>query len=213
MSNLIPPLLAYLFGSVSSAIIVCRVMALPDPRSCGSKNPGATNVLRIGGKKAAAITLVGDAIKGLVPVLVAGALSDDSAVVALAGAGAFLGHLYPVFFAFKGGKGVATAAGVFVGLSAALGAMLVLVWLAGALIFRYSSLAALIAAAVAPLLTGWLLPEPGYLGMSLVIAALLFWRHRGNIRRLGAGTEGKIRFTADGKNRDEKERDAKTDRK
>lgn len=196
MLNIALPLLAYLFGSISSAIIVCRVMALPDPRSSGSKNPGATNVLRIGGKKAAVITLIGDALKGLVPVLVAGALSDVSVVVALAGAGAFLGHLYPVFFAFKGGKGVATAAGVFAGLSAALGAMLVLVWLAAALVFRYSSLAALIAAAVAPLLTLRLSPEPGYFVMSLVVAALLFWRHRENIRRLAAGAESKIRFTA-----------------
>ena len=191
------PLLAYLFGSISSAVIVCRAMALPDPRSSGSKNPGATNVLRIGGKKAAVITLAGDALKGLIPVLVAGALSDHSVVVALAGAGAFLGHLYPVFFAFKGGKGVATAAGVFAGLSVTVSALLVLVWLAAALVFRYSSLAALIAAAVAPLLTLWLLPEPGYFVMSLVVAALLFWRHRENIRRIKAGAESKIRFTAD----------------
>ena len=198
MLNLSLPLLAYLFGSLSCAIIVCRVMALPDPRSAGSNNPGATNVLRIGGKKAALITLAGDALKGLLPVLAAGALSGHPPVIALAGAGAFLGHLYPVFFAFKGGKGVATAAGVFTGLSVPLGAMLMLVWLGAALVFRYSSLAALIAAAAAPLLTWWLLPGPGYFGMSLVIAALLFRRHRENIRRLSAGTESKIRFTGGG---------------
>lgn len=197
MLNISLPVLAYLFGSISSAIIVCRAMGLPDPRSAGSHNPGATNVLRIGGKKAAVITLAGDALKGLLPVLAAGALSDDSVVIALAGAGAFLGHLYPVFFAFKGGKGVATAAGVFGGLSVALGALLMLVWLAAALVFRYSSLAALMAAAVAPWLTLWLLPGPGYFTMSLVVAALLFWRHRKNIHRLGAGAESKIRFTAD----------------
>ena len=197
MLNIGLPLLAYLFGSISSAVIVCRAMALPDPRASGSKNPGATNVLRIGGKKAAVITLAGDALKGLIPVLVAGALSDHSVVIALAGAGAFLGHLYPVFFAFKGGKGVATAAGVFAGLSVTVSALLVLVWLAAALVFRYSSLAALIAAAVAPLLALWLLPEPGYFVMSLVVAALLFWRHRENIRRIKAGAESKIRFTAD----------------
>ena len=195
--NITLPLLAYLFGSISSAVIVCRAMALPDPRASGSKNPGATNVLRIGGKKAAVITLAGDALKGLIPVLAAGALSDHSVVIALAGAGAFLGHLYPVFFAFKGGKGVATAAGVFAGLSVTVSALLVLVWLAAALVFRYSSLAALITAAVAPLLTLWLLPEPGYFVMSLVVAALLFWRHRENIRRIKAGAESKIRFTAD----------------
>ena len=197
MLHITLPLFAYLFGSISSAVIVCRAMALPDPRASGSKNPGATNVLRIGGKKAAVITLAGDALKGLIPVLAAGALSDHSVVVALAGAGAFLGHLYPVFFAFKGGKGVATAAGVFAGLSVTVSALLVLVWLAAALVFRYSSLAALIAAAVAPLLTLWLLPEPGYFVMSLVVAALLFWRHRENIRRIKAGAESKIRFTAD----------------
>ena len=191
------PLFAYLFGSISSAVIVCRAMALPDPRASGSKNPGATNVLRIGGKKAAVITLAGDALKGLIPVLVAGTLSDHSVVIALAGAGAFLGHLYPVFFAFKGGKGVATAAGVFAGLSVTVSALLVLVWLAAALVFRYSSLAALIAAAVAPWLALWLLPEPGYFVMSLVVAALLFWRHRENIRRIKTGAESKIRFTAD----------------
>ena len=189
---------AYLFGSISSAVLVCRVMNLPDPRSSGSHNPGATNVLRFGGKKAAFITLAGDVLKGLLPVLAAGALSGDSAVIALAGAGAFLGHLYPLFFVFKGGKGVATAAGVFLGLSVAVSALLLLVWLAAALIFRYSSLAALIASAAAPWLTLWLLPEPGYFAMSLGIAALLFWRHRANIRRLITGKESKIRLTAGG---------------
>ena len=153
--------LAYLFGSISCAIIVSRVMGLPDPRSSGSHNPGATNVLRLGGKKAAVVTLAGDVMKGLIPVLAARALSDHAPVVALVGAGAFLGHLYPVFFGFKGGKGVATAAGVFLGLSATLSALLLLVWLAVALVFRYSSMAALTAAAVAPVLTLWLLLGPG----------------------------------------------------
>lgn len=187
------PLLAYLFGSISAAIIVCRVMGLPDPRSSGSNNPGATNVLRIGSKKAAVIALAGDALKGLIPVLVASALSGDSVVIALAGAGAFLGHLYPIFFAFRGGKGVATAAGVFAGLSIALGSLLVVIWLASALIFRYSSLAALITAAAAPWLTLWLLPTPDYFLMALLITALLFYRHRANIRRLATGAESKIR--------------------
>ncbi len=187
------PLLAYLFGSISAAIIVCRVMGLPDPRSSGSNNPGATNVLRIGSKKAAVIALAGDALKGLIPVLVASAFSDDSVVIALAGAGAFLGHLYPIFFAFRGGKGVATAAGVFAGLSIALGSLLVVIWLASALIFRYSSLAALITAAAAPWLTLWLLPTPDYFLMALLITALLFYRHRANIRRLATGAESKIR--------------------
>lgn len=188
--------LAYLFGSISCAIIVSRVMGLPDPRSSGSHNPGATNVLRLGGKKAAVVTLAGDVMKGLIPVLAARALSDHAPVVALVGAGAFLGHLYPVFFGFKGGKGVATAAGVFLGLSATLSALLLLVWLAVALVFRYSSLAALTAAAVAPVLTLWLLPAPAYFAMSLAVAALLFRRHRENIRRLAAGTESKITLSS-----------------
>lgn len=193
------PLLAYLFGSVSSAIIVCRALALPDPRAHGSHNPGATNVLRIGGKKAAAITLAGDWLKGLLPVLLARALGADSAVLALCGLGAFLGHLYPLWFGFRGGKGVAVAAGVFAGLSAALIGLLMLAWTAVALAFRYSSLAALCAAALAPWLALWLLPAPGYFAMSLIMVTLLFWRQRGNIRRLAAGQEGKIRLGSGGK--------------
>lgn len=194
MLNVSLPLLAYLFGSISSAIVVCRVMGLADPRSAGSQNPGATNVLRLGGKKAAVITLFGDALKGLLAVLVARSMSDQSAVIALVGIAVFLGHLYPVFFGFKGGKGVATSAGVFFGLSGLLGVLLLVVWLAAALAFRYSSLAALLAAGAAPLLTMWLLPQPSYLAMSLAIAGLLLWRHRENMRRLVAGEEGKIRL-------------------
>lgn len=192
------PLLAYVFGSVSSAIVVCRLMSLPDPRSLGSHNPGATNVLRFGGKKAAAITLAGDFLKGLIPVLVAGALGGDSVVIAAAGGGAFLGHLYPLLFRFQGGKGVATAAGVLAGLSVTLAALLLAVWLSSALLFRYSSVAALTAAVASPWLVWYLLPEPAYLAMSLAMVALLFWRHRGNLRRLAAGEESKIRLRAGG---------------
>jgi len=192
---LLPPL-AYLFGSVSSAIIVCRALALQDPRAHGSNNPGATNVLRIGGKKAAAVTLAGDCLKGLLPVLLAREIGADSAVIALCGLGAFLGHLYPLWFGFRGGKGVAVAAGVFAGLSPALAALLLPAWLAVALAFRYSSLAALCAAALAPWLTLWLLPAPDYFAMSLCMVTLLFWRHRSNIKRLADGKEGKIRLGA-----------------
>lgn len=198
MLNIALPLLAYVFGSISSAIVVCRLMSLPDPRSLGSHNPGATNVLRFGGKKAAAITLAGDFLKGLVPVLAAAALGGDSLVIAAAGGGAFLGHLYPLFFRFQGGKGVATAAGVLAGLSVTLIALLLAVWLSSALLFRYSSVAALTAAVAAPWLVWYLLPEPGYLAMSLAMVALLFWRHRGNLRRLAAGEESKIRLRAGG---------------
>jgi len=198
MLNIALPLLSYLFGSISSAIVVCRLMSLPDPRSLGSHNPGATNVLRFGGKKAAAITLAGDFLKGLIPVLAAGALGGDSVVIAAAGGGAFLGHLYPLLFRFQGGKGVATAAGVLAGLSVTLIALLLAVWLSSALLFRYSSVAALTAAVAAPWLVWYLLPQPGYLAMSLAMVALLFWRHRGNLRRLAAGQESKIRLRTGG---------------
>ncbi len=189
----LPPL-AYCFGSVSSAIMVCRVMGLTDPRSTGSHNPGTTNVLRIGGKTAAVITLIGDVLKGLIPVLVARELTASTLTVSLVGAAAFLGHLYPVFFGFRGGKGVATACGVFLGISGVLTLILMAVWLTVAVLFRYSSLAALTAATLAPLIVLWLLPDPWLLAMSLIIAALLFWRHRENITRLLAGTESKIKL-------------------
>lgn len=197
---LIAGLLGYFVGSVSSAIIVCRVLRLPDPRVSGSNNPGATNVLRLGGNIAAAITLLGDVFKGLLPVLVAKmisgyfSLSAPSFTLAFAGLGAFLGHLYPLFFGFRGGKGVATAAGVFIGWSIPVIAWLGLVWLLVALFLRYSSLAAVTAAATAPGLVWWLVPEPIYCTVTLIIVALLLYRHRGNIRRLAAGKEGKIRF-------------------
>lgn len=195
MLSILLPLFAYLFGSISSAVIVCWAMRLPDPRTSGSNNPGATNVLRLGGKQAALITLCGDALKGWLPVVAASALSEHAALIALVGLGAFVGHLYPLFFGFKGGKGVATAAGVLVGLSVSVAAWLVAAWLAVALLFRYSSLAALCAAGLAPLLVLWLLPETSYVVMSVAIAGLLFWRHRENIRRLATGKESKINFT------------------
>ena len=186
------PLLAYLIGSISSAIVVCRIMGLPDPRSSGSNNPGATNVLRLGGKKAAIITLIGDVLKGIIPVLIAKAMTDSSWIIALSGLAAFLGHLYPVFFGFKGGKGVATAAGVFIALSGILTLLLLGIWLVIAFLTRYSSLSALIAAAVAPFLVLFLLPGTGFFIMAVIIAVLLFWRHRANIQRLLAGEESKI---------------------
>ncbi len=189
----LPPL-AYCFGSVSSAIMVCRVMGLTDPRSIGSHNPGATNVLRIGGKTAAVITLIGDVLKGLIPVLVARELTASTLTVSLVGMAAFLGHLYPLFYGFKGGKGVATACGVFFGTSGVLTLILFIVWLTVAVISRYSSLAALTAAALAPLIVLWLLPELWPLVMTAFITALLFWRHRENITRLLAGTESKIKL-------------------
>ncbi|MDH5326713.1 MAG: glycerol-3-phosphate 1-O-acyltransferase PlsY [Gammaproteobacteria bacterium] len=183
---------AYLSGSVSAAIIVCKLMRLPDPRSQGSHNPGATNVLRIGGKKAAAITLLGDGIKGVIPVLIAKFLGFSPAQLSLVAMAAFLGHLYPVFFQFKGGKGVATAFGVFVALSWPVGLTALATWLVVAFVFKVSSLAALITALFCPLYF-WLLETSGvYTVMALVISVILTWRHRSNIVNLIQGSEEKI---------------------
>jgi len=183
---------AYLIGSISTAIITCRLMGLPDPRVQGSGNPGATNVLRIGGKKAAIITLAGDLLKGLIPVLLARGLGVENGPLGVVALAAFLGHLYPVFFRFQGGKGVATAGGGVIGLSLPVAGAAVLTWMAVAATTRLSSLAALIAAALTPVYL-WLLDSPsGYLAPVVVIVGLLIWRHAENIRRLRAGSEGRI---------------------
>ena len=192
MEYLIFTIAGYLLGSVSSAVVVSRLMDLPDPRSEGSGNPGATNVLRLGNKVGAGLTLSGDILKGVLPVLAARWLSDDSLSVALAGAGAFFGHLFPLFFGFKGGKGVATALGVFATISLPVAGGLALTWLVVALVFRYSSMAALMSAASAPLWTWWLLATPVYTGLAILLALMLILRHRANIGRLLAGTESKI---------------------
>jgi glycerol-3-phosphate acyltransferase PlsY len=183
---------AYLVGSVSSAIIVCRAMGLPDPRTQGSNNPGATNVLRIGGKKAAAVTLFGDWLKGLLPLLAGHALGVSTTTMALAGLAAFFGHLYPVFFGFRGGKGVATALGVQFGLSLPLGLAVGGLWLFMAYVVKISSLSALVSMALAPFVLWWLWPDPWLVGMQTVITLTLFWRHRSNIRNLLEGKEGRI---------------------
>ena len=192
MEYLIFTIAGYLLGSVSSAVVGSRLMNLPDPRSEGSGNPGATNVLRLGNKVGAGLTLSGDILKGVLPVLAARWLSDDSLSVALAGAGAFFGHLFPLFFGFKGGKGVATALGVFATISLPVAGGLALTWLVVALVFRYSSMAALMSAASAPLWTWWLLATPVYTGLAILLALMLILRHRANIGRLLAGTESKI---------------------
>ena len=184
--------IAYLLGSVSSAIIVCRLLGLPDPREQGSGNPGATNVLRIGGKKAAAITLLGDMLKGLLPMLAGHWLVVSPAVLALTGLAAFLGHLYPVFFRFRGGKGVATALGVQLGLYWPIGVSVAALWLFVAKVLRISSAAALVSQGLAPLIVWWFWPAPELVAMQVAITLLLFWRHRDNIRRLRSGEEGRI---------------------
>ena len=183
---------AYLLGSVSAAIITCKVMGLPDPRSEGSRNPGATNVLRYGGKKAAAITLFGDMLKGLLPVLLGHAVGVDESVLAAIAMAAFLGHLYPLFFGFKGGKGVATAFGVLLGLAWPVALAVLTTWLVMAKVFKISSLSALTAAILTPFYTWWLAPLNVYISLSIAISVLLLWRHRSNIQRLISGAEGKI---------------------
>lgn len=186
------PLLAYLLGSVSSAVVIARVMGLQDPRETGSKNPGATNILRYGGKTAAILTLAGDILKGAIAVLVAQALTADPIIIALTGFAAFLGHLFPVFFGFRGGKGVATALGVWLALNLWVGLALIGTWVLVAALFRYSSLSALMASLAAPLYVAWLSPGMPYLVTMIVMSAILIFRHRSNIRNLLAGTETKI---------------------
>lgn len=183
---------AYLLGSLSSAIIVCRLMGLPDPRTQGSNNPGATNVLRLGGKKAAAITLLGDTLKGFIPVLAAKLIGVSPLVLALVALAAFLGHLYPLFFRFQGGKGVATALGTQFGIHWQIGGLVALIWLLMAKGLNISSLAALVSMALAPLVVWYIWPAPELILMQVVMSLILFWRHRSNIRNLLSGAEGKI---------------------
>lgn len=196
MATLVFIVLAYLMGSVPFAVIVSRTMGLADPRSYGSGNPGATNVLRSGNKKAAVLTLVGDALKGWLAVYLAQRFADawgvgdfGLAAVALA---VFVGHLYPVFLRFAGGKGVATAAGVLIAIDPILGLAVVATWLIIAIFFRYSSLAALVAAVFAPLYYVFMFGFGPYAPAVIVMAILLIYRHRANIGKLIAGKESRI---------------------
>jgi glycerol-3-phosphate acyltransferase PlsY len=187
---------AYLVGSLSFAVIVSRLMGLADPRSYGSKNPGATNVLRSGNRAAAVLTLAFDALKGYVPVLAALLLAPrlgfGEMTIALVGLAAFLGHLWPVFFRFQGGKGVATAAGVLLALNPWLGLATLLTWVIVALFFRYSSLASLVSAAVAPFYQLLIWGPSAYVLTIAVMSLLLVYRHSANIKKLLAGTESKL---------------------
>lgn len=186
------PLAAYLFGSISTAVVVAKAMGLQDPRQVGSGNPGATNILRYGGKLAAILTLLGDILKGVIPVVVARLLTDDPMILAATVFMAFIGHLFPVFFGFKGGKGVATALGVWFALNPWIGLALIATWLVTAIVFRYSSLAALAASVAAPFYVAWLSPGLPYVVVMSAMSGLLIFRHRSNIRNLLAGTEAKI---------------------
>jgi glycerol-3-phosphate acyltransferase PlsY len=180
---------AYVLGSLSSAIILSKLMGFTDPRSDGSNNPGATNVLRIAGKKAAILTLTGDSLKGLIPVLVAQWLTSNELVIALTGLCAFLGHCYPLFFHFRGGKGVATSIAVAVGFNWMIGLTIIAIWLLFAKVFKISSLAAIVAFGTLPLLVYWTGSTTSVTLVFWVISSVLIWRHRSNIKRLLSGTE------------------------
>ncbi len=185
-------LAGYAIGSVPFALLVSRAFGLPDPRTFGSGNPGATNVLRTGNKAAAALTLVGDALKGWLAVWLAEQLTNQPLLAAVAGLGAFLGHVFSFWLRFRGGKGVATGLGVLVGIQPVLGATAAGIWLVVALITRYSSLSALTAATLVPI-AAWLMGLPtAQLVVLVLLCGILIARHRQNIRNLLAGTESKI---------------------
>ncbi len=196
MTTLLFVAVAYLLGSLSFAVIVSRAMGLPDPRSFGSGNPGATNVLRTGRKAAAALTLLGDALKGWVAVVLARVLAPQfglsESIVLLCALAVFIGHLFPVFFRFQGGKGVATALGVLVGLDPWLGLACLATWLTMTLVFRISSLSALVTAILAPVYAGLLMGWTSSAITVLVIALLLVYRHKSNLIKLVNGEEGRI---------------------
>lgn len=196
MTTIVFALFSYLIGSISFAVVTSKLFKLPDPRTFGSKNPGATNVLRTGKKAAAALTLLGDAAKGWLAVFLAlrfapGFGLDDGTIAACVLA-VFLGHVYPVFFGFHGGKGVATALGILLALNAWLGLALLATWLVVTLIWRISSLSALIAAGCAPFYAWFLLPSKTLFAGVVVVSLLLAWRHQSNIRNLLSGKESAI---------------------
>jgi len=195
--NTIAIIVAYLLGSISTAIIVCRFAGLHDPREEGSGNPGASNVLRIAGKTYAAITLLGDGLKGFVAVFIAFVLGVHGWMLGIVAVAAVLGHMFPAFFKFQGGKGVATAIGCFFALSLPLGVTTLVIWLVLAFVFRYASLASLAATIAAPFII--LLFQPAYFLGLAIVAALIAWRHLENINRLKTGSEVKIDLTSETK--------------
>ena len=186
------PGLAYLIGSISTAIITCKLMGIEDPRNTGSNNPGATNVLRHGGKKAAIITLIGDALKGLIPVLVAIELQATPLIIALVALFALLGHIFPLYYGFKGGKGVATYYGVILAIHWQVGLIALVIWLVIAKLLKISSLSALISIFITPFML-WLFTQSVELTTAVAImSVLVFWRHKTNIQSLLQGSEAKI---------------------
>jgi glycerol-3-phosphate acyltransferase PlsY len=185
-------ILTYLIGSLSSAIIVCKLWRLPDPRQQGSKNPGATNVLRIGGKTPAVITMLGDGCKGFLPTLIVTQLGFPNWVIGSVMLAALLGHIFPIFFGFKGGKGVATAMGSYLGLSWVLGAILIATWAGVILITRISSLGAIVATILTPFAGWFLLHDPILTGAMCLMSLILLYRHKSNFIRLFSGNETKV---------------------
>jgi len=184
--------LAYLIGSFSTAIATCKIMGIEDPRNTGSNNPGATNVLRHGGKKAAIITLIGDALKGLVPVLIAIQLQASPLIVALVGLFALLGHIFPVYYGFKGGKGVATYYGVILGIHWQVGLIALATWLVIAKGLKISSLSALVSIFITPIVLWFFTQSAELTGAISIMSLFVFWRHKKNIQSLLDGSESKI---------------------
>ena len=187
--------LAYLIGSFSTAIATCKILGLEDPRKTGSNNPGATNVLRHGGKKAAIITLLGDMLKGLIPVLVAVQLQADTLTIALTGLAALLGHVFPVYYGFKGGKGVATYYGVIFGINWQVGLIAIVAWLAVAGLLKISSLSALASIFITPFVLWYFTQSIELTAAVAAMSMVVFWRHKANIQRLLDGSESKINKT------------------
>jgi len=185
-------IIAYLLGSISGALIVSKIMGLPDPRTQGSGNPGATNVLRYSGKTAALLTLLLDVLKAVIAILMTKFITTEPTILASAGLAVFLGHLYPIFFQFRGGKGVATAFGAILILAWPVSLAALTTWLIMSLIFRYSSLSAITAAILTPSYMFWFTNSLEYTLMAFIITALLIWRHRSNIYNLLNGQENKI---------------------
>ena len=183
---------AYLIGSVSTAIITCRIMGLEDPRNTGSHNPGATNVLRHGGKKAALITLLGDMLKGLIPVFIIIQLQSDHLTVAVTGLSALLGHVFPVYYGFKGGKGVATFYGVILAFNWLVGIIALAIWLLTASLLKISSLSALVSIFSTPFILWYFSRSPELSTATAVMSLLIFWRHKTNIKSLLDGKEARI---------------------
>lgn len=193
MTNIIALIVAYLLGSLSCAILISKFLKLPDPRSEGSKNPGAANILRLAGKNKALLVLAGDILKGLLAVLIARIIGVHGFMLGLVALAAVLGHVFPLFFKFKGGKGMATMVGTLLLLWFWVGILVAVVWIVVAFVFRFASLASLSGAVFAPIFM-LIFGNHLYALPVLLIAALVVWGHRGNIKRLLAGTESKIKF-------------------